>query len=120
MPGFSNHDPYQPHRISFFALLIVSEGSGTHEVDLKTYELRKGTVLKLAKGQVHAFQFQAQYDGFLIIFTEAFIINHFSKSSISLISHLYNYHLVPPIAHVKAINECFLKELKLELESNNS
>jgi AraC family transcriptional activator of pobA len=115
-----NHNPALPHRITFFALLMVTKGTGSHQVDLIEYDLKAGSVLKIAKGQVHAFQNNPKYDGFLIIFTEDFIINYFSKSSINLISHLYNYHINTPIANDKTLNDDFLNQLILELETENT
>lgn len=120
IPDISDHNPTQPHRISFFALLIVTKGIGSHQIDLKNYKLKVGTVLKIAKGQVHAFQKNANYEGYLIIFTENFVLNHFSKSSIHIISHLYNYHITSPIATDKMGNEAFLNQIILELKSENT
>lgn len=117
---FTDHDPTKPHRIAFFALLIVTNGKGTHQIDLKDYELKKGTVLKIAKGQVHAFQKKPTHEGFLVIFTEDFILNYFSKSSIILISHLYNYHLSSPVSIDISLNESFLNQLKKELREHYS
>lgn len=88
-----DHNPTQPHRLTFFLLLIITEGTGMHMVDFKQYEVRAGTVLKIAKGQVHAFQKDMSYKGFLIPFTEDFILKYFSKSSLAFISHLYNYQI---------------------------
>ncbi|MDO6803106.1 AraC family transcriptional regulator [Wenyingzhuangia sp. 1_MG-2023] len=114
LPNIQDHNPTQPHRISFFSLLIVIKGTGYHQIDLKNYELKAGTVLKIAKGQVHAFQKNPTYEGYLIIFTEDFVIHYFSKSSINLISHLYNYHLTSPISNETDLNESFLNQLKKE------
>lgn len=115
-----NHNPALPHRISFFALLMVTKGTGKHNVDLKEYDLKEGTVLKIAKGQVHAFQNNPTYEGYLIIFTEDFVLNYFSKSSINLISHLYNYHITEPITNDKTLNEDFLNQLIIELKTENT
>jgi AraC-like DNA-binding protein len=115
-----DHDPSNPHRISFFALLIVTKGTGKHQIDLKEYNIQEGTVLKIAKGQVHAFQKSPNYEGYLIIFTEDFVMNYFSKSSINLISHLYNYHLTSPFSIDKVGNNVFIKQLNKELENNNT
>lgn len=119
IPEITDHNPTQPHRIHFFALLIVTDGNGTHQVDLKDYTVQKGSVLKLAKGQVHAFQKNAAYKGFLVLFTENFLMNHFSKSSINMISHLYNYHITSPISENEALNHSFLQELNEELRNSN-
>ncbi|MDF4203079.1 helix-turn-helix domain-containing protein [Maribacter sp. SA7] len=120
IPEIEDHNPTLPHRIHFFALLMVTEGNGTHQVDLIDYKLNKGTVLKLAKGQVHAFQKNATYKGFLVLFTEEFVMNHFSKSSINIISHLYNYHVTSPISSYEELNNKFLNHLNLELANSNS
>lgn len=115
-----DHNPALPHRISFFALLIVTKGSGTHNVDLIEYELEVGSVLKIAKGQVHSFQKNPKYEGFLVIFTEDFLLNYFSKSSIKLISHFYNYHITKSLANDATLNQSFLNELIQELDSKNA
>lgn len=120
IPEIEDHNPTHPHRIHFFALLIVTDGSGTHQVDLKEYALKKGTVLKLAKGQVHAFQKNATYKGFLVLFTEDFVMNHFSKSSINIISHLYNYHIASPISNNEKLNSSFLDQLNTEISNPNT
>ncbi|WP_366185865.1 helix-turn-helix transcriptional regulator [Flavobacterium ovatum] len=120
MPDIVDHNPTQPHRISFFALLLVTKGFGTHQIDLKEYDLKAGTVLKIAKGQVHAFQKNAKYEGYLIIFTEDFVVNHFSKSSINMISHLYNYHISSPIFSNEAGNKIFLDQLMVEVKNENN
>ena len=114
------HNPHLPHRVSFFALLIVTNGVGSHQIDLKEYPLKKGTVLKIAKGQVHAFQENPNYDGFLILFTEEFVLNYFSKSSIEFISHLYNYHISKPLVEGSNLNEAFIEETLVELEAENT
>ncbi|MCL5246633.1 AraC family ligand binding domain-containing protein [Cellulophaga sp. 20_2_10] len=106
-----NHNPKEPHRIDFFALLIVTEGTGIHQVDLKDYTIRKGSVLKIAKGQVHAFQQDCNYNGYLVVFTEDFVLRYFSKSSVNFISHLYNYHISEPLVENSTFNAFFLQQL---------
>lgn len=120
LDAIKDHDPTAPHRISFFALLIVTKGEGKHKIDLKEYNLEEGTVLKIAKGQIHAFQKKAKYEGFLIVFTEDFVLNYFSKSSINIISHLYNYHIASPISNNKSGNEAMLNQLLEEINIENT
>lgn len=114
-----NHNPTLPHRISFFALLLVTQGTGTHQIDLKEYELSKGTVLRIAKGQVHSFQKKPKYKGFLMVFTEEYVLNYFSKSSINLISHFYNYHVSSPLSNNLVETTTFLHQINEELGSIN-
>ncbi|CAM3505283.1 AraC family transcriptional regulator [Zobellia roscoffensis] len=112
-----DHNPNKPHRITFFALLMVTEGSGFHRVDLKEYPIKKGSVLKIAKGQVHSFQEDMDYKGFLVIFTEDFVLKYFSKYSVEFISHLYNYHLSDPLVentNCEPFIEQIIEEMNLE------
>lgn len=118
MDSIEDHNPTQPHRISFFSLLIVTKGIGKHQIDLTDYDIQEGTVLKIAKGQVHAFQKDATYEGYLILFTEEFVLNYFSKSSSELISILYNYHLTSPIYSNKTDNEILIKQITTEINAN--
>lgn len=120
LPSIVDHNPTQPHRVSFFALLMVTKGTGTHQVDLVNYELKTGTVLKIAKGQVHAFQKNACYEGFLLLFTEDFILAHFSQSSVNILSHLYNYHITSPIFNEENENTVFINQLLSELKTENT
>lgn len=106
-----------PHRLTFFALLIVTKGRGSHQIDLNHYSLKKGTVLKIAKGQVHAFVRDVSYDGILVVFTEEFVLRYFSQSSIEIISHLYNYHLSDPIVSHTAFVDQFLEMANDELSN---
>ena len=115
-----DHNPNLPHRVGFFILLIVTNGTGSHNIDLIEYPLKKGTVLKIAKGQVHAFEENAGYDGFLIVFTEEFVLNYFSKSSIEFISHLYNYHISNAAVDGSNFNEPFIEQLMIELKTENT
>ncbi|MAU16129.1 MAG: AraC family transcriptional regulator [Muricauda sp.] len=118
--GDLEHDPRQLHRITFFALLIVTEGSGEHQIDLERFRIEKGTVLKIAKGQVHAFRGKLQYKGYLVIFTEDFVLKYFSRSSIELISHLYNYHISDPLVKNCDFNNFFLEQAIAELQNKNT
>lgn len=115
-----DHNPNLPHRLAFFSLIIVTKGKGSHQIDLVDYSIQKGSVLKIAKGQVHAFEKEAKYEGYMILFTEAFVLNYFTSSSIQLISHLYNYHLSSPIVNGQKLNENFIDQLILEFNEENT
>jgi len=114
------HNPRKLHRLNFFALLIVTSGSGTHQVDLKRYAIQKGSVVKIAKGQVHAFEESLGYEGYLVIFTEDFVLKYFSESTINFISQLYNYHISQPLVENSTFNDFFLKQILEELQTKDS
>ncbi|MHA3043901.1 helix-turn-helix domain-containing protein [Riemerella anatipestifer] len=89
----NNHNPFQPHRIDFFAILFLTSGAVEHTLDFKKYHLTPYDCLVISKGQVHSFDSVHKYKGFLILFTEDFLEINISKSTINNISKIYNYHI---------------------------
>lgn len=63
-----------PHGHSFYLLLFITEGSGTHTVDLVAYELRPGSLFFMAPGQVHQWQLDAGVRGFVVFFDADFYL----------------------------------------------
>lgn len=63
----------KPHRINFYNLLYITQGSGVHFIDFNTYSIQSGSVVFINKNQVHAFDLINQPQGKLIIFTDEFI-----------------------------------------------
>ncbi|NOH95896.1 helix-turn-helix domain-containing protein [Vibrio sp. 99-70-13A1] len=69
------HDSQKPHRISFFLIVFIEEGNGTHMVDFKDYRFSKGSVIFIQREQVHSFDFSSKPKGTAIVFTQAFLDN---------------------------------------------
>ncbi|MEM8887375.1 MAG: helix-turn-helix transcriptional regulator [Bacteroidota bacterium] len=109
------HDPQQPHRPSFNILLLPMEGKGKHMVDFQEYSLEAGDVLVIAKGQVHAFEKSPQYKGYLLLFTEDFILHYFPEESLKLLSRLYNYHIGSPLLKDQGFVQALIDEIAREL-----
>jgi len=64
-----------PHRHSFYQVLYITHGGGTHIIDFKAYPVEKGTMFFLAPGQIHEWLFDDETEGVLINFSEAFFSN---------------------------------------------
>lgn len=61
-----------PHAHSFYLLLYVTQGQGTHTIDLVTYELRPGGLYFLVPGQAHSWVLSADTQGYILFFSAAF------------------------------------------------
>lgn len=70
---FTSHNPEQPHRISFFSLIYIEEGEGSHMVDFKTYPFSSGSFIFVQREQVHAFDFISKPKGKILLFTQEFL-----------------------------------------------
>jgi AraC family transcriptional regulator, transcriptional activator of pobA len=95
----------KPHRVDFYHILFITNGAGVHYVDFQPYSYKKGSILFVAKGQVHAFQIIPDNDGFIILFTENFLSKNMIHSDIISFYRLYNYHLHSPIIQPEEIGK---------------
>lgn len=71
-----------PHSHDFYLLLCITEGTGTHTVDLVTYELGPGSLFFLAPGQVHHWRLAAGTRGFVVFFSADFYLFRYPGSGL--------------------------------------
>lgn len=86
---YPDHDPRKLHRIQFYAMIIVTSGQGIHVIDFKEYPYQKGSILTIRKDQVHSFR-KSNAKGYLIIFTEEFVLSHLGEGGARKTSELFN------------------------------
>lgn len=116
----TDHSPYLPHRLNFYAILIITDGEVNHIVDFKVHTLRKYDVMVISKGQVHAFDECSVYKGYLVVFSESFMHKYMAQSTIIQINQLYNYFLNQEKINNPDRNQILLSVLKKELKSTYS
>lgn len=92
-----------PHGHSFFLLLYVSAGTGTHTVDLVTYELHPGSVFFLAPGQVHHWQLAPAADGIVMFFEPTFYQFRYPERDLLALPFFDSAH--PPVLYLPPANE---------------
>lgn len=61
-----------PHRHSFYQVLYITEGTGTHVIDFNGYQIEPGSMFFLAPGQIHEWIFDDATDGIIVNFSESF------------------------------------------------
>jgi AraC family transcriptional regulator, transcriptional activator of pobA len=59
----------KPHKHSFYILLFITRGAGTHTIDFREYAVAPGRVFCMTPGQVHSWELSDDTDGFVIFFT---------------------------------------------------
>jgi AraC family transcriptional activator of pobA len=109
-----DHHPNRPHKIDFFAILTITEGSVKHQLDFKEYNLKKNDCLVTSQGQVHSFDNKSNYKGHLILFTSDFLLNHLSPSTFFKTTNLFNYHLSSPHYHLNKFLLSDIRNLAIE------
>ncbi|SDW84297.1 AraC-type DNA-binding protein [Lutibacter oricola] len=73
----------------------------------------------ISKGQIHAFEEDAKYIGYLVVFSEAFMQKYMAQSTIARINHLYNYFLKQEKITNSDYNQKLFSTLQKELKSNS-
>lgn len=96
----THHFTEFPHKHDFYLIVLITHGSGKHEVDFESYEVVPGTLFMLKPGQMHYWKFSDDIEGF-VFFHNA---NFFNEGSLTtnikdfeFFSSLQN----PPVVHLK-------------------
>ncbi|MFP4846729.1 AraC family transcriptional regulator [Winogradskyella sp. PE311] len=106
LKGIDDHDPFKAHKIQFYFIVVVSKGSYKHYVDFQFYNLNEGSVLFIAKNQVHHFTENMKHaEGFCIVLNSVFFEQHYFLSKNVNLNRLYNYHLESPVIHKEDLGE---------------
>ncbi len=71
-----------PHRHTFYEVVFVTSGSGSHVVDLTVHPLRPPHLSCVAPGQVHFWERAGGLDGTVILFEPAFLDAHPADSDL--------------------------------------
>lgn len=101
-----NHNPFEVHKIQFYMILVVTHKSYPHFVDFKSYELKEGSAIFIAKNQVHHFTKQLKNSsGYAIIFNSIFTEKHSLLLSNLKLNRLFNYHIETPVIHQNEMNK---------------
>ena len=86
------------HAHSFYLLLYITAGTGTHTVDLVTYELGPGSLFFLAPGQVHHWQLGPGVRGFVVFFDAGFYLFRYPGSRLYTYPFFDSAH--PPVLYL--------------------
>lgn len=72
----------KPHKHSFYILILVTKGSGTHTIDFKTYDVKPDTAFFILPGQVHSWNLSDDADGYIVFFTAEFYKKEFPEKKL--------------------------------------
>ncbi|MCA8829175.1 AraC family transcriptional regulator [Hymenobacter pini] len=92
-PGVS-----QPHAHDFYLLLYVTEGHGTHTIDLISYELKPGSLFFMTPGQVHQWQLSENAQGYVVLFEADFYLFRYPGSR--LFEYPFFQHAHAPVLYL--------------------
>ncbi|MEM9143063.1 MAG: helix-turn-helix transcriptional regulator [Bacteroidota bacterium] len=91
-----DHSIESLHKVDFFAMLFIEKGTGYHTIDFTDYHCSKGTVLTIRKDQIQKFFKSPNLKGFLLLFTNDFLVSYLQKSEAHKVLLLFNELLANP------------------------
>ena len=109
------------HRHTFYVVIWVKKGEGTHIIDFNEYTVSAGQVYFVSPGQVHQLNLDNEPDGWVFTFSEEFlIINNIDKSFIDKINLFNTYSDRPPVLTDFQSSQrlgVWLEQMQLELDT---
>jgi len=88
-----------PHRCSFYHIIWVQKGRAMHHVDFTPVFLEPDSVLFVGKEMLHYFDRSAHYDGWVILFTEAFFSS--TPEDIRFLRSSPVFNSLPDVSHIR-------------------
>jgi len=113
------HDIGKSHLVKFYVIFFIYEGRGYHTIDFTDYSYSEGTVLLIRKNQIQKFFTSPNVKGYLMVFTDEFIIGHLNKIEALNTLQLFNDSLSYPKIKFNTeeeFSDFLLLIRKLELE----
>lgn len=87
-----------PHRHDYYAIYYIIEGTGTHTVDFMEYEIQNRQLYFLLPGQMHKLEFTSKPKGFIVSYSEQFLISNAIPDYLINDIYLFNdYGQSPPL-----------------------
>jgi len=102
-----DHNIYHNHVVNFYIIFFVLDGEGYHTIDFTDYKYQKGTVLLVRKDQMQSFFRSPNVKGYLLIFTEEFIVSHLNRLEALKSLQLFNELLSFPKIELGKDNKIF-------------
>ncbi len=94
----SNGAPDSPHRHDYYTIIFIEKGEGTHFVDFTKYKVEDRTIYFIQPGQMHQLILTTEPIGWVITFTEEFLIaNSIPEKMINDIYLFNDYGQTPPL-----------------------
>jgi len=113
----------KPHKHNSYLAILFTKGSGRHEIDFNSYEIKPGTIFLLAPGQTHHWELSEDIDGYIFSHTANFYDLHYSHNRVHEFPFFYSIQNTPCLTLEKKKQteiELLFKKLFEEYLSNEA
>lgn len=85
----------KPHKHNSFLSILFTKGSGRHEIDFNSYDIKPGSFFLLAPGQTHHWELSEDIDGYIFSHIADFYDLHYSHNRIHQFPFFYSIQNTP-------------------------
>lgn len=110
-----HHAITAPHKHDFFLTVFFTQGTGIHEIDFNSYEIKPGSIFLLNPGQTHYWELSEDTDGFIFFHSQEFFDIEFTNHSIYDFPFFYSL-LNPSVLYLNQLKKENTKTLFEELK----
>ena len=102
-------------RDSFYVIFNITAGSGTYFIDFEAYDIRPGALFFIGKGQVHYWEIDDPLEGYVLLFTEQFLLHGHPQSD--FLRNLDVFHRIDtsPVLYLDASHSAMFDALIADL-----
>jgi AraC-like DNA-binding protein len=95
-----------PHKHDFYLVMLVTSGSGWHEIDFKRYSVKPGCVFLMQPGQMHYWKLSSNTDGYVFFHSRSFFDKAYTLNTVHDFPFFKSFHSNPCIRiNSKSIEE---------------
>lgn len=105
-----------PHRHDYYAIILIEKGKGVHYVDFHEYPLEDYTVYFILPGQMHQLIPSEKPQGWVLAFTEEFLITNTIPQKLIQDIYLFNDYGESPPLHLNESQLSTLKNIIAQIE----
>lgn len=92
-----------PHGHDFYMSVLITAGSGTHQIEFNNYMIKPGSVFMLSPGTVHTWELSDDIDGYVFFHTKEFYDLNFSYEKVDNYPFFCSFCSTPVIVLKKAV-----------------
>lgn len=107
---------YKPHKHDFYLCIFFTQGTGIHEIDFYSYEVKPGSIFFLKPGQTHSWKFTSKPNGYIFFHTQSFYELNSSNHLLNQFPFYYSQKNTPSLY----LKESEITELTIKFNELNS
>lgn len=86
-----------PHKHNFYLSVLFTEGTGIHEIDFESYQIKPGSVFLLRPGQTHCWKFTTQGKGYIFFHSKEFYEATYQNKNLTIFPFFFSNQNSPCI-----------------------